>query len=82
MTAKQNITVAIDPELLRKARAVAASRGLSVSALLAEELRQLVDEDGAYTRARRRAEALFANPMALGGEPLARDALHERSGFR
>ncbi|MDE2251650.1 MAG: PIN domain nuclease [Gammaproteobacteria bacterium] len=41
MTAKHNITLAIEPGLLRKARAVAARRGRSVSALLADELREL-----------------------------------------
>jgi hypothetical protein len=32
MAAKQNITVAIEPTLLKQARAIAARRGLSVSA--------------------------------------------------
>ena len=35
MATKHNITLAIDPALLKKARAVAARRGRSVSALLA-----------------------------------------------
>lgn len=39
MTAKANITVAIEPRLLKKARAVAARRGESVSALLADKMR-------------------------------------------
>ena len=78
MTAKHNITVAIEPGLLKKARAVAARRGLSVSALLAEELRELVSEDAQYTAASKRAISLFATPLALGGTPLAREATHER----
>ncbi len=63
MTAKHNITVAIEPGLLKKARAVAARRGLSVSALLAEELRHLVAEDTRYAAAQKRAVALFASPL-------------------
>jgi antitoxin component of RelBE/YafQ-DinJ toxin-antitoxin module len=47
MAAKQNITVAIDGALLKRARAVAARRGLSVSALLADELRAIVVDDTA-----------------------------------
>jgi hypothetical protein len=82
MAAKQNITVAIEPQLLKKARAVAARRGRSVSALLAEELRQLVEEDRAYDAARRRAFALFLKGLPLGGAPLKRDALHERHRLR
>lgn len=82
MTAKHNITVAIEPALLKKARAVAARRGLSVSALLAGELRELVNEDARYTAARQRALGLFANALGLGGTPLARETLHERRGLR
>jgi hypothetical protein len=82
MASKHNITVAIEPGLLKKARAVAARRGRSVSALLADELRELVDEDAQYAAARRRALALFASPLALGGIPLRREELHERPHFR
>lgn len=80
--AKHNITVAIDSTLLKKARAVAARRGLSVSALLADELRELVNEDAEYTAARQRALGLFSQDLALGGTPMGREALHERRGIR
>ena len=80
--AKHNITVAIDSTLLKKARAVAARRGLSVSALLAVELRELVSEEAQYTAARQRALGLFSQALALGGTPLAREALHDRRGIR
>jgi hypothetical protein len=82
MVAKANITVAIEPGLLKKARAVAARRGQSVSALLADELRDLVDEDGRYAAARKRALSLFQNPLSLGGVPLRRGELHERRRLR
>lgn len=78
MTAKHNITVAIEPGLLKKARAVASRRGLSVSALLASELRELVDEEARYAAAKKRAMSLFSTPLTLGGTPLAREAIHER----
>ncbi len=82
MAAKHNITVAIEPALLKKARAVAARRGRSVSALLADELRDLVAEDARYTAARKRALTLFLNPLPLGGTPLPRESLHERRRIR
>lgn len=82
MAAKRNITVAIEPALLKKARAIAARRGQSVSALLAAELRALVAEDAQFTAARKRALALFSNPLSLGGTPLPREELHERSRLR
>jgi hypothetical protein len=79
MPAKHNITVAIEPALLKKARAVAARRGQSVSALLADELRRLVRSDNQFTAARKRAIGLFATPLSLGSRPLQREELHERS---
>ena len=82
MVAKTNITVAIEPGLLKKARAVAARRGQSVSALLADELRELVEEDARYASARKRAFSLFQSPLALGGIPLEREELHERRRLR
>jgi hypothetical protein len=82
MAVKHNITLAIEPGLLKKARAVAARRGRSVSALLADELRELVAEDAQYATARKRALALFSSPLALGGVPMTRDELHERRRLR
>ena len=82
MTAKRNITVAIEPGLLKKARAIAARRGRSVSALLADELRNLVAEDTHYAVAQKRAVALFASPLPLGGKPSSRDELHDRRRLR
>jgi len=75
MATKHNITVAIDPALLKKARAIAARRGQSVSA-------QLMDEDAHYASARKRALSLFLNPLPLGGIPLRREELHERRRLR
>ena len=82
MAEKQNITVAIEPALLRKARAIAARRGLSISRLLADELRALVAEDAAYRAAHKRARSLFSSPLPLGGRSLSREELHDRRGFR
>jgi len=80
---KHNITVAIDRELLKRARSVAAKRGCSVSALLADELRELVASDQEYDSARRRARGLMSEGLQLGGAKLVdREALHERHRFR
>jgi hypothetical protein len=82
MVAKHNVTVAIEHGLLKKARSVAARRGLSVSALLAQELRELVAEDAQYSAARKRAVTLFSTPLALGATPLNRETLHDRARLR
>lgn len=83
MAAKQNITVAIDGALLKRARAIAARRGLSVSALLADELRAIVADDTAYESARRQAMAALKDGLPLGGAKITdRGALHERRRVR
>ena len=76
---KQNITISLDRELIRKARVVAAQRGTSVSGLLAAELAHTIEEADTYQRARRQALATLANGYHMGGQSLpSRDELHER----
>ena len=75
---KQNITIAVEQDLLRKARILAAERGSSVSRLLADELARLVCEAERYEQAKVEALADLDRGFRLGGEPAARDALHER----
>jgi hypothetical protein len=83
MTEKQNITVAIEPALLKQARALAARRGTSISALLADELRRLVAADRTYESARRKALAMMRTGIDLGGARMEnRDEIHDRSRFR
>ncbi|MGD8932406.1 MAG: hypothetical protein PVI52_07540 [Chromatiales bacterium] len=76
---KQNITISIDRELIRKARVVAARRGTSVSGLLADELTRTLAEDDAYQLAQRQAIVMLDEGFHMGGQPLpSRDELHER----
>jgi hypothetical protein len=77
---KQNITLALDKHILKAARAFAARRGTSVSAMLADELRKIVAEDTLYERAKAKALARLSSPFRLGGAKAAnREALHDRS---
>ncbi len=76
---KQNVTVAIDKQLLKRARALAASRGASISSLLADGLRRLDEQVSTYEQAKARALALLDSGLHLGGAGIKdRDALHER----
>jgi hypothetical protein len=80
---KQNITLAIDKPLLRRAKAIAAQRGTSISGLLAQELGRLVDREAAYAQARRKALVHLRNPYPLGGTGIVnREVLHDRQGLR
>jgi hypothetical protein len=76
--ARRNLTVQLDEDVIRKAKVLAARRGTSVSALVADELEQLVDRDARYEEARRRATEILAASAARGGRTWRRDELHER----
>ena len=80
---QRNITLALDDDLIHKARVLAARRNRSISALLREELSRLVAEDEAYTSARRAALERLERGSNLGGGPLPpRDELHDRARVR
>lgn len=76
---KQNVTVSLNRQTLRKAKILAARRGSSISGLLAEQIEVLVGEEEAYERAERQAMALLDQGFHLGGVIRAsRDEWHER----
>lgn len=82
---KHNIILTIDRDLLKRARSLAAKRGLSVSALLTGELQQSVasEQEYEYEAAMQRARALMSTGLPLGGAKLVdRDTIHERRRLR
>lgn len=77
----QNITLSLPDEDIRAARILAASRGTSVSQLLARMLRDLVERETGYARARDRSLARLREGMDLRTEghiDWSRDSIHER----
>jgi hypothetical protein len=76
---KQNITVSLPRQTIRKAKILAARRGSSISGLLAEQIEILVGEEEAYERAERQAAALLDQGFHMGGVIRAsRDEWHGR----
>ena len=76
---RQNLTVSLTRQTLRKAKILAARRGSSISGLLAEQIEILVGEEEAYERAQRHATELLDQGFHLGGVIRAtRDEWHER----
>jgi hypothetical protein len=77
----QNITLSLPEEDLREARILAAGRGTSVSQLLARMLKDLVEKETGYARARDRSLARLrqATDLGTGGHiDWDRDSVHER----
>lgn len=76
--AKRNLTVQLEDDVIHQAKVVAAKRGTSVSALVARELTRLVEDDGRYEEAWRRARRTMGDATARGGRSWRRDDLYER----
>ena len=78
-TGRQNVTISISPDTVRKARILAARRSTSISGLLAEQIELLVEAEEAWDRSERSALALLEQGFPLGGRiPASRDEWHER----
>ncbi len=76
---KQNITISLDKDLIRKARIIAVQRRISISGMLAEELKRIVDDTESYERAEAKALEHLDTGFRLGvGIPVSREDLHER----
>lgn len=79
MTKKLNLTLTVEEDLLREARAVAAQRRTSVNAMVREFLANVVKEDSRRLVALERIRPLLEHPAVhLGGARVSRDELHER----
>lgn len=79
----RNITLALDEETILKARVVAARRGKSVSALLRDEIRRLVESDDRYEAAKTAALNRLNSGNSLGGDALpSREEKHNREELR
>ena len=80
---KQNITLSLDKDLIRKARQLSARKSTSISKLLSEELERLVRDHEQYEQAKRRALATMKKGFHMGGRITAsRDELHDRQALR
>lgn len=78
---KQNVTLALGKDSLRKVKILAAKRDTSVTRLLADQLARVVAEDDEYEPAKSRALKRMKKGFHLGGRILAtREELHARKG--
>lgn len=80
--ARRNLTLQLDETVIRRARIVAAKRGTSVSALTAQTLLKVVEEDERYEKARARAESILSDARPRGGRRWSRAEVHDRAVLR
>ena len=80
MARKRNLTLAIDEDLLIKARIAAAKRRISITDLVRRTIKELVSNDQQRTQALSRLKSRMRNPaMQVGSAQWTRDEIHERS---
>jgi hypothetical protein len=76
---KQNITLSIPKDVLRRAKIVAIKRNDSLSGMLTGLLIELVEREDRYEEAMRRGLAGLNETRELGGDyAWSRESLHER----
>jgi len=80
MARKKNITLALDDDLIIKARVAAARRQTSLTSFVRRSIQELVSEDRQRARACSRLKSLMRNPsMQVGKFRWTRDEIHDRS---
>jgi hypothetical protein len=75
----KTLTLEIDEQLLDRARRRAVDENKSVPAWVAELLRRTLDEAEEYEQHRHRALQSLDSGFHLGGQPLSREDLYDRS---
>ncbi|MFG1794487.1 DUF6364 family protein [Nocardia sp. NPDC049149] len=75
--AKRNITIQLDEDVITDAKVIAAKRGTSVSALIAQQLVELSYDDMRYERAKRLALQLMAEAEPHGGRRWSRADIYK-----
>ncbi len=76
---KQNITLSIEKELIKKGKILAARKEISVSKMMANMLRDVVYQHERYEASKRSALEIMKKGMHLGGRiNWKREDLYER----
>jgi hypothetical protein len=76
--AKRNLTVQLDDTVIAQAKVVAARRGMSLSALVAQQLTELAEAADRYEQARVLALEAMANSGGGGAPAWRREDLYDR----
>jgi len=76
---KQNITLRMDKEIIKKGKIIAAQKDTSVSKMMSDLLRQIVEKEQQYEAAKQSALQNLEKGFHLGGQiTWKRDDLYER----
>ncbi len=65
---KQNITLSIEKEIIKKGRIIAVQKETSISKMLSDMLKQVVYKEDQYEAAKRSASQILEKGFHLGGQ--------------
>ena len=76
---KQNITLSLEKQIIKKGKVIAAQKDTSVSQMLSDILREIVEKEEQYEAAKRSALQILKKGFHLGGKiDWKREDLYER----
>ena len=75
---KQNLTLSLDKDLIKKAKILAAHKETSITALLAAYIERMAVEDQVYKESKVKALKAMEKGLPFGGKRVSRESLHAR----
>jgi len=76
---KQNVTLRLDKDLLRRGKIIASKKETSLNRLLSDFLKQIVEEEDFYEQCKKKALNILKRGYHFGGKiTYDREKLHER----
>ena len=76
---KQNVTLSIEKDILKKGRVIAARKETSISKMISGVLKDIVENDDRYEAAKRNALQVLKRGIRLGGRiTWKREDLYDR----
>ncbi len=76
---KQNITLCLERDLIKKGKVIASKRETSLSRLLSDFLKQIINDEDLYELSQKKAISTLDRGFHLGGRiTCSREELHER----
>jgi len=75
---KQNLTLSLEKDVIKKAKLLAAHHDTSVTALLSGYIEKMAAEDEVYQASKVRALKAMEKGFSFGGGHPSRESLHDR----
>ena len=76
---KQNITISLEKDLIKKGKIIASKKEISLNRLLRDFLKRVVEEEELYELSKKKALNILNKGLHLGGKiTCSREKLHER----